>query len=98
MMEVQTHSSTTTPPVREKLKDVEAQVEEGDEEAKKQRDAQKTLISRVIQGVAVGCIVLNILAMALSSGTVVIVAGIVGIVVGGGVIFFQQELQNEDCK
>ncbi len=92
-----TTQSTTSPP-RAKLEDVEAQqVDEEDEETRKQRGVQ-TMLNHAVQGSAVACIVLNILAMIFYSGGVVIVAAIIGMVVSGGVIFFQFELQNEDCK
>lgn len=96
MMEMTTQS-TVTPPIRVKLEDIEAQQVDEGEDTKKQRGTQ-AIINRVVEGAAVGCIVLNILATIFFTGGVVIVAGIIGIVLGGGVVFFQCELENEDCK
>jgi len=95
MMEMQTDPTSSAS--KPKLKDVEAQVDdEEDEEARKQKESRRSLITRIIQGSAVASIVLNLISMILAWSGIMATAGIVGIGVAGGVIYFQQELRNED--
>ena len=77
------------------LKDIEAQVdEEEDEETKKKREFENSLWSRVVQGVAIAAIVLNLLAIIFVLRAIIIIAGLFGIVIGAGVVYFQEELKN----
>ena len=94
-------ATTTGPPVaKPRLADVEAQTFET-EEQKAEHDKverERTLMTRIIQGSAIATIVINIVAMAVYGGGIVITAGIIGAVVSCGVIYFQEELRNEDSK
>jgi hypothetical protein len=98
MMEMQT-IPTTEPRTgqKQKLKDIEAQVDpEENEEARKNKDMKRTLSTRIIQGSAIAAMVLNLIAMIIEWSGIMAAAGIVGIVVAGGVVYFQHELRNED--
>jgi len=92
-------ATATAPPVaKPKLADVEAQTFET-EEQKVEHDKverERTLMTRIIQGSAIATIVINIVAMAIYGGGIVITAGIIGALVSCGVIYFQEELRNED--
>ena len=94
MMEMQTE------PTKPRLADVEAQNFETEEEKveNERRETERTLMTRVIQASALACIVINIVAMAIYGGAVVVIAGIIGGLVSCGVIYFQEELRNEDSK
>jgi hypothetical protein len=81
------------------LKDIEAQVENEEEEAtRNKRETKKTLYTRIIQGAAIAAVVLNLLAIIFEQSAIMIIAGVFGIAIGGGVIYFQEELRTEDCK
>ncbi len=84
---------------RTRLVDVEAQVDrEEDKEAKKWRNMERTLMTRVVQGIALASLILNLLAMIYEWSAAAALAGIVAIPVGCAVIFYQFVLQDEDSK
>ena len=96
----QTATTPTQRATKPRLADVEAQTFET-EEKKAEHDKierERTLMTRIIQGSAIATIVINIVAMAVYGGGIVITAGIIGAVVSCGVIYFQEELRNEDSK
>ena len=100
----ETEMTPTAPAAGQDDDDVEAQVTTGgdgeeDEEEMKKRQAEHTLWTRIWIGIAAVCIAFEVLAMVLSGGnTAVLVAGIIGIVVALGVVKFQCDLQDTDCK
>jgi uncharacterized protein YdbL (DUF1318 family) len=100
MMEMQTVTvdpATAGSIVRPKLQDIEAQIDpEEDEKTRKNKEMKRTLATRIIQGSAVACMVLNLVAMIIEWSGIMATAGIVGIGVAGGVVYFQNELRNED--
>jgi 1,4-dihydroxy-2-naphthoate octaprenyltransferase len=102
MMEMQTVTvdpASAASIARPKLQDIEAQIDpEEDEETRKNKEMKRTLATRVIQGSAVACMVLNLIAMIIEWSGIMATAGIVGICVAGGVVYFQNELRNEDSK
>ena len=83
---------------KNRLEDIEAQDDpEEDEETKKWRDMERTLTTRVVQGTAGASIVLNLVAMVLEGG-VAIAMGLVALVVGSVVIYFQFMIQDTDSE
>ncbi len=81
-----------------RLADIEAQDDpEEDEETKKWRNMERTIMTRAIQGTAGASIVLNLVAMVLEAG-VAIAMGIVAIFVGCVVIYFQFMIQDTDSE
>lgn len=84
-----------------KLRDMEAQDDEDsevDEETKRWRDMERTIWTRVAQGIAGASIVLNLLAMILEASGSVVVMALIALAVGSVVIYFQFALQDTDCK
>lgn len=80
--------------VNEALPDIEAQEEEEGEKKK----AERTLTTRIAQGVAAVSIGFNIAAIAIEQSTVTIIAGIVAFIIGPIVITQQSKLQDTGCK
>jgi len=79
-----------------RLQDIEAQADDGeDEEQKKWRDMERTIFTRIIQGTAGASIVFNIVAMAIEGG-VTIGMGMIALIVGSLVIYFQFMIQDTD--
>ena len=73
-------------------------LEAGEEEEDDGPCGQRTLATRVAQGVAGASIVINIFAIAIEQSGVMIVAGIIALVVGAVVITQQFNLQDVGCK
>lgn len=85
-------------PTKNRLADVEAQSDPTmDEETKRWRDMERTLMTRVVQGTAGASIVLNLVAMIVEGG-VAIAMGLVALAVGSFVIYFQFMLQDTDSE
>ena len=84
-------------PSAARLQDIEAQADDDDddEEQKKWRDMERTIFTRIVQGTAGASIVFNIVAMAIEGG-VTIGMGIIALIVGSLVIFFQFMIQDTD--
>lgn len=83
-----------------RLADIEAQAQEDpeeDEETKKWREMERTIMTRLVQGTAGASIVLNLVAMT-TGVPVVIVMGIVALFVASAVIYFQFMIQDTDSK
>eukprot|EP00538_Stauroneis_constricta_P005186 CAMPEP_0119550798 /NCGR_PEP_ID=MMETSP1352-20130426/4241_1 /TAXON_ID=265584 /ORGANISM="Stauroneis constricta, Strain CCMP1120" /LENGTH=255 /DNA_ID=CAMNT_0007596753 /DNA_START=6 /DNA_END=773 /DNA_ORIENTATION=- len=79
--------------------DPEAQTlatDEEDEATLKQRMQQRTLMTRIVQGIAIACFVVNIVSMALYGSTVMFITGIVSVLISIAVFKFQFDLQNTD--
>lgn len=94
-------TETEMVPSKTPLPDVEAQqlsMEEEDEETKKKRQVERTLWTRIWQGTAIACIVLNLVAIGIETSVVCFIAGLVAMVVSAAVYVFQRELQDTDCK
>jgi hypothetical protein len=94
-------TETEMVPTKTPLPDVEAQqlsIEGEDEETKKKRQAERTLWTRVWQGTAIACAILNLVAIGIETSAVCFIAGIVAMIVSAAVYVFQRELQDTDCK
>jgi hypothetical protein len=88
-------------PTKTPLADVEAQqlsIEEEDEETKKKRQTERTFWTRIWQGTAIACVILNLVAIGIETSAVCFISGIVALVVSAAVFVFQKELQDTDCK
>jgi hypothetical protein len=83
-----------------KLQDVEAQVDPDlDEDTRKQKDLERTLWTRIWQGIAIACVVLSLVAMIYEGGSgAVVVMGLFAFAVSGAVFYFQFQLQDMDCE
>ena len=57
---------------------------------------ERTLWTRIWQGVAAGSLGVNLAAMAIEASTVVIVAGIIACLIAAAVIYLQFQLQDTD--
>jgi hypothetical protein len=93
--------STTTPSTKVALVDIEAQaldVDDDDPDTKKKKVFERTLWTRVWQGIAIACFVLNIVSMAIEGSAVAIIAGLIALLVAGAVFKFQFDLQDTDSK
>jgi hypothetical protein len=71
--------------------------EEGEEEEKSWWE-DRSLQTRILQGVAIACAVVNIVAIAIIQGATVVIAGLVAILVSGAVFYFQLQIADDDCK
>jgi len=60
------------------------------------RTDERTLWTRIWQGVAAGSLGVNLAAMAIEASTVVIVAGIIACLIAAAVIYLQFQLQDTD--
>ena len=85
------------------LRDIEAQqlstsIDVEDEDIKKKRDVERTFWTRIWQGTAIACVVLNLVAIGIETSAVCFIAGIVAMVVSAAVYVYQRELQDIDCK
>lgn len=85
-----------------RLADIEMQ-DDDDNDGKDPREmsrfeTRRTLFTRIVQGVAVGAIVVNILAMFLEWSWLMLFAGLCGVGLGGGVVYYQYELRGEDSE
>jgi hypothetical protein len=58
----------------------------------------RSLQTRILQGVAIACAVVNIIAIAIEQGATVIIAGLVALLVSGAVFYFQLQIADDDCK
>jgi uncharacterized membrane protein len=83
-----------------KLTDVEAQVDpDMDEDNRKQKDLERTLWTRIWQGIAIACVVLSLVAMIYETGSaVVVIMGLFAFAVSGAVFYFQFQLEDMDCE
>jgi hypothetical protein len=94
-------TETEMVPTKTPLADVEAQqlsLAEEDAETKEKRRAERTLWTRIWQGTAIACVVLNLIAIGIETSAVCFISGIVAMVVSAAVYVFQKELQDTDCK
>lgn len=96
-MQTTTEGGATTP-LRPKLEDIESQDGSMDAQAKEKFQKKRTLFTRIIQGGAIAAIIVNILAMALEWSVLMFFAGLMGVGVGSGVVYFQNELRGEDSE
>jgi hypothetical protein len=82
------------------LVDVEAQIDpDEDEDTRKQKDLERTLWTRIWQGIAIACVVLSLVAMIYEGGSaVVVIMGLIAFVVSGAVFYFQFQLEDVDCE
>jgi hypothetical protein len=82
------------------LVDVEAQVDpDEDEDARKHKDIERTLWTRIWQGTAIACVVMSLVAIIYEGGSgVVVVMGLLAFTVSGAVFYFQFQLQDLDCE
>lgn len=91
--------ATIKPPstTASKLVDVEAQVDP-DEDAgtRRLRNIERTLWTRIWQGVAIATVVFNILAMVWTWGAAPALAGIIAIPISAAVFYYQFEIQDTD--
>jgi hypothetical protein len=71
--------------------------EEGEEEENSWWD-DRSVQTRILQGVAIACAVVNIVAIAIAQGATIIIAGLVAILVSGAVFYFQLQIADDDCK
>ena len=73
---------------------------EGGEEEKEDEGpcGDRTLKTRIAQGVAGASIVVNVIAIAIEQSGVMIVAGIIALIIGPIVIMQQFKLQDVGCK
>lgn len=70
-----------------------------DEETKKRKDLEKTLWTRLAEGLAIASAVLAVLAIIFSGASgVTIVAGLIAVGVAGTVIYQQELLQDTDSE
>jgi hypothetical protein len=101
MVEGETEMATIKPPstTASKLVDVEAQIDpEEDAETRRLRDIERTLWTRIWQGVAITTVVFNILAMVWERGAASVLAGFIAIPVSAAVFYYQFEIQDTDCE
>lgn len=94
-------TATTPPAPLEEItrSQLEVDGEEVDEATKKRQELEKTLWTRLAEGLAIGSAVLAILAIVFSSASsVTIVAGIIALGVAGLVVYQQELLQDTDSK
>jgi hypothetical protein len=85
-------------PSMEQLGSMKSQEDGVDENTKRKRSLERTLWTRIWQGVAAASIVVNIVAMAIEQSAVSIVAGIIAVLIAPVVIKRQFDLQDTDCK
>jgi hypothetical protein len=88
-----TIATTAAGKTKTRLVDIEA---DDDVVSKSRFEERRNLFTRVIQGTAIGAIVVNILAIILEWSTLMLFAGLCGVGLGGGVVYYQQELRGED--
>ena len=79
---------------RQELEDIEA----GKEEEEEGLCGERTLKTRIAQGIAGASIVINVVAIAIEQSVVMIVAGIIALIIGPIVIWQQFNLQDTGCK
>jgi hypothetical protein len=81
-----------------KLVDIEKQDDDDNEdpESKSRFETRRTRFTRIIQGGAIAAIVINILAMVWAWSWIMFFAGLCGVGLAGGVVYFQNELRGED--
>jgi lipopolysaccharide export LptBFGC system permease protein LptF len=83
----------------QEIKRGELEVDDDDEDTKKKKELEKTIWTRLAEGLAIASVVLAILAMIFSSASfVTIVAGLIAIGVSGIVIYQQELLQDTDSE
>ena len=80
---------------KQDLKDVELAEQDEEEEG---RCANRTLTTRIAQGIAGASIAVNIAAIAINQSALMIVAGIVALVIASIVIMQQFQLQDTGSK
>jgi hypothetical protein len=88
-----TIATTAAGKTKTRLVDIEA---DDDVVSKSRFEERRNLFTRIIQGTAIGAIVVNILAIILEWSTLMLFAGLCGVGLGGGVVYYQQELRGED--
>jgi hypothetical protein len=95
-------TSTSGGPIlsRVPLQEVTTMESEDDDDKKgvKRWWKERTLWTRIWQGVAIASFVVNIVAMVLEASAVAILAGIVALFISPVVFYFQIELQAEGSK
>jgi hypothetical protein len=72
-------------------------IERGENDDKGGPCGERTLKTRIAQGVAIASFVLNILAMAWEQSVVAILAGIVACIIAPVVVYYQFLMQDTDC-
>ena len=82
----------------EQLGSMKSEEDGVDEDTKRKRSLERTLWTRIWQGLAAASIVVNIVAMAIEQSAVSIVAGIIAVLIAPVVIKRQFDLQDTDCK
>jgi hypothetical protein len=82
----------------EQLESMQSEDDGVDEDTKRRRGLERTLWTRIWQGIAAASIVVNIVAMAIEQSAVSIVAGIIAVLIAPVVIKRQFDLQDTDCK
>ena len=81
------------------LADVEAQEDPTvSAEVRRLRDIERTLWTRIWQGIAIACVVLNIVAMIWEWSGISFAAGLIAIFIAAAVFYFQFAIQDTDCK
>mmetsp|Transcript_22230 Transcript_22230/g.36808 ORF Transcript_22230/g.36808 Transcript_22230/m.36808 type:complete len:260 (-) Transcript_22230:226-1005(-) len=91
--------STDTPTLKplEEIRAEDLEVDDEDEETKKKKELEKTIWTRLAEGLAIASAVLAVLAIVFSGASAItIVAGLIAIGVGGLVIYQQELLQDTD--
>jgi hypothetical protein len=88
-----TIATTAAGKTKTRLVDIEA---DDDVVSKSRFEERRNLFTRIIQGTAIGAIVVNILGIILEWSTLMLFAGLCGVGLGGGVVYYQQELRGED--
>lgn len=94
MQETELTEVAVEPPVA--LKDIEEDIE--DEDTKRKRERDKSIKTKIVQGVAAGSLAVNIGAMAIVGTGVTIAMGVVACVVAPVVIKRQMDLEDTDSK
>jgi uncharacterized membrane protein len=97
MMTREVEMNEVVPP-KEALSDIKVEEDDEDEDTKKKRDIERSLWTKIWQGLAAASIAMNIAAMVIYGGVATIVMGVIACVVGAIVIKQQMDLQDTDSE
>jgi hypothetical protein len=97
MAEAQVEMTEPVPP-KEPLAEIELEDDIEDEETKKNREIERSLWTKIWQGLAAASIAMNIAAMVIYGSGVAIAMGVIACIVGPIVIKRQMDLQDTDSE
>lgn len=97
MADAQVELTQTVPP-KEPLAEIEREDDIEDEETKKKRERERSLWTKIWQGLAAASIAMNIAAMVIYGSGVAISMGVIACIVGPIVIKRQMDLQDTDSE